>query len=302
LFILGRQYRTIASRSIVKSSGQAVECSIVIPLLNQNDQWLKHSVISALQQTTACEVIVVISAKTPQSNLDVLRSLRESSKNLILTSSDSEGFPVALNAGFQTASTDRVGMLMSDDWLDPRAAELCVAQNADIVSTGHTFFAADGVTPFHEIDWTPTWERYEGLQTLERKASYLKHFLLIRKSMLEEIGGADESLGNFPGIDDYDMIWTLLEHRATVALVAESLYNIRDHGSGRLTLKNAQESIRGLERILRKHGIGDDEAPGIIQRHSRWYGMPVNEAYRKINAGKHSLASDKASRVRGGSV
>jgi len=205
---------------------------------------------------------------------------------------------MALNAGFQRASADRVGMLMSDDWLDPRAVELCVARNADIVSTGHTFFAADGVTAFREIDWTPTWERYEGLQTLERKASYLKHFLLIRKSMLEEIGGADESLGNFPGIDDYDMIWTLLEHRATVALVAESLYNIRDHGSGRLTLKNAQESIRGLERILRKHGIGDDEAPGIIQRHSRWYGMPVNEAYRKIKASNYLLANDKEPRVR----
>jgi hypothetical protein len=208
---------------------------------------------------------------------------------------------VALNAGFQRASADRVGMLMSDDWLDPRAVELCVAQNADIVSTGHTFFAADGVTAFHEIDWTPRWERYERLQTLERKASYLKHFLLIRKSMLEEIGGADESLGNFPGIDDYDMIWTLLEHRATVALVAESLYNIRDHGSGRLTLKNVQESIRGLERILRKHGIGDDESPGIIQRHSRWYGMPVNEAYRKIKASNYLLTREKEPRFGGGS-
>ena len=116
--------------------------------------------------------------------------------------------------------------------------------------------------------------------------------------MLEEIGGADESLGNFPGIDDYDMIWTLLEHRATVALVAESLYNIRDHESGRLTLNNPQESIQGLERILRKHGIGDDQAPGIIQRHSRWYGMPVNEAYRKIKASNYLLANDKEPRVR----
>jgi glycosyltransferase involved in cell wall biosynthesis len=269
----------------VKSNRQAVECSIVIPLLNQNDQWLERCVISALRQTTACEVIVVFSSETPQSNLEVLRSLRESSKSLILAPDDSGGFPIALNLGFQTASADRIGMLMSDDWLDPRAVELCVAQNTDIVSTGHSFFAADGVTAFREIDWIPRWERYEGLQTLERKASYLKHFFLLRKSTLQEIGGADESLGNFPGIDDYDMIWTLLEHRASVALVAKSLYNIRDHGGERLTLRNAQESIRGLERILRKHGIGDDEAAGIIQRHSRWYEMPVHEAYRKIKAG-----------------
>jgi hypothetical protein len=119
--------------------------------------------------------------------------------------------------------------------------------------------------------------------------------------MLQEIGGADQSLGNFPGIDDYDMIWTMLEHRATVALVAESLYNIRDHRGERLTLRNAQVSIRGLERILRKHGIGDDEAARIIPRHSRWYGMPVNEAYRKIKAGNYLLARDKEPRFREGS-
>jgi glycosyltransferase involved in cell wall biosynthesis len=266
----------------MESSRQSVKCSIVIPLLIQNDRWLEHSVISALRQTAPCEVIVVFSSKTPQSNLEVLRALRESSNNLILASDNTAGFPAALNVGFETASAERIGMLMSDDWLDPRAVELCVAQNADIVSTGHTFFAADGVTAFREIDWTPTWERYESLPTLERKASYLRHFFLLRKSMLQEIGGADESLGNLAGIDDYDMIWTMLEHRATVALVAESLYNFRDHGGERLTLKDPQESIRGLERILRKHGIGGDEAARIIPRHSRWYGMPVNEAYRKI--------------------
>ena len=301
MFTLRCQYRTVAGRGVVESSRQPVKCSIVIPLLIQNDRWLEHSVISALRQTAPCEVIVVFSSKSPQSNLEVLRALRESSNNLILASDDTGGFPAALNVGFETASADRIGMLMSDDWLDPRAVELCVAQNADIVSTGHTFFAADGVTAFREIDWTPTWERYEGLPTLERKASFLKHFFLLRKSMLQEIGGADESLGNLAGIDDYDMIWTMLEHRATVALVAESLYNFRDHGGERLTLKDPQESIRGLERILRKHGIGGDEAARIIPRHSRWYGMPVNEAYRKINAGNHLLANDKESRVRRGS-
>lgn len=68
------------------------------------------------------------------------------------------------------------------------------------MSTGHTFFAADGVTAFREIDWTPTWQRYEELQTLEHKASYLKHFLFLRESKLQQIGGADESSGTFPGI------------------------------------------------------------------------------------------------------
>src|SRR5882762_2950189 len=128
MFTLRCQHRTVASRGVMESSRQPVKCSIVNPLLIQNDRWLEHSVISALRQTTVCEVIVVFSSKTPQSNLEVLRSLRESSNNLILASEDAGGFPAALNVGFETASADRIGMLMSDDWLDPRAVELCVAQ------------------------------------------------------------------------------------------------------------------------------------------------------------------------------
>jgi hypothetical protein len=259
----------------------------VIPLLAQNDQWLEHSVISALRQTIACEVIIVFSVGTPTSNLEVLRRLQDSNQNLLLTCCEDTSFPRGLNIGFLTSSADRIGILLSDDWLDPRAAELCLPHDADIVSTGHRFFAADGVTAFEEIDWTPTWEVYERLPTLERKASYLKHFFLLRKSKLAEIGGADEAMGNFPGIDDYDMIWTLLEYQASVALVPENLYNIRDHSGERLTLKSVEESVQGLKRILRKHGIDGQEAARIVGEHSRWFGMPVVEAHRRIKAAKH---------------
>lgn len=102
------------------------------PLLKQNEKWFEHCVISALRQTTPCEVIVVVSPKTSQSNLEVLWRLRDTSKNPLLASCDGSDFPRALNIEFQTASADRIGMLRSDDCLDPRAVELCVRHNADI--------------------------------------------------------------------------------------------------------------------------------------------------------------------------
>jgi hypothetical protein len=269
----------------VKTGKQVYQCSIVIPLLSQRNQWLDECVTSALRQTAACEVIVVTSTETPQTNMEVLQRLEVSNENLILTSCGARNFPGSINKGFRIASADRLGLLMSDDWLDLRAAELCLQHDADIVSTGHSFFAADGVTPLPEIDWTPSSQAYEQLPTLERKASYLKHFFFLRKSKVEEIGGADESLGNFPGIDDFDMIWVLLEHRASVAIEPVSLYNMRDHSGERLTLRSSEDSILGLQRILRKHGISDAEAVPIIDRHARWYGIPVSEAYRRIKSG-----------------
>jgi hypothetical protein len=255
---------------------------MVIPLLRQNDAWLEQSIMSALNQSIECEVIVVGCPETPPPNLEVVRRLSSSHRNLLMTSYEKASLPGQLNTGFLIASAERIGLLLSDDWLDASAVELCLPHDVDIVSTGHSFFGADGITEFPDIEWIPDPETYAKLPDLERKASYLKHFFLFRKSKLCEIGGADEAMGNFPGIDDYDMIWTLLEHQATVALVPDLVYTIRDHEGDRLTLKSREESVQGLRRILHKHGIDAAQAQKLIESHARWYGEPVHLAYKRV--------------------
>src|SRR5580698_2199396 len=117
--------------------------------------------------------------------------------------------------------------------------------------------------------------------TLERKARYLQHFFLFRKTKLNEVGGADESLGDFPGIDDFDMIWVLLEHGATVAIVERQLYNYRDHSGDRLTLRSREEATAVLGRILDKHAVIDPERAKVLREHSIWYGRPLHVVFEE---------------------
>ena len=91
-------------------------------------------------------------------------------------------------------------------------------------------------------------------------------------------GGLDETMGNFAGIDDYDFIWTLLEHNATVAIIEKQLYHYRDHDGERLSLGDPEKIVRGLERILEKHQVPERDAKEIKQRHIRWYGKPIYKA------------------------
>lgn len=56
---------------------------------------------------------------------------------------------------FEAASGDRVGLLLSDDWLDQRAVELCLPHDADIVSSGNRVFDGDGRTVFEEVSRAP---------------------------------------------------------------------------------------------------------------------------------------------------
>ena len=102
--------------------------TIVIPLLDQVDEWLRQCVRSALMQTVRCEVVVVLSPITRQSNLDLLAALKLEFHNLRVLPRETMGFPGAINAGFKAASADRIGLLLSDDWLDPRAVEVCLGR------------------------------------------------------------------------------------------------------------------------------------------------------------------------------
>ena len=256
------------------------KATLIIPLLTQRDEWLRQCVTSALKQTLPCEVLVVISPRTPASNLGILSELETTYPNLaVLTEPPNTGFPGALNLGIRSSSADRVGFLLADDWLDETAVEECLRHSTDIVSTRNTLYAADGATVIAERRTVNA--DYEALSTLEAKASYLRHLFLFRKAKLLEVGGVDESVG-LTGPDDFDLIWTLLEHDATVKIVEKSLYAKRDHDEERLTLRNREEQIHDLEKILDKHGVTGSERKAIIERHSKWYGATAQAMLARL--------------------
>lgn len=269
----------------VPVSSQGVAATIVVPLLDQVDSWLEACVRSALEQTVPCEVIVVFSSRARESNTRLLTSLAAGHSALrVVPEPPQGGFAAAINHGIRLANADRVGLLLSDDWLDPRAVEHCLPHQVDIVSTDLTVYLADGWTPAMASGWPRSLEEFEKRTTLEERARYLKHFFLFRKTAIVGAGGLDESLGDYPGIDDFDLIWTMLERGATVAIVPASLYNYRDHDGERLTLRDRDQAQRTLERILEKHGLRGDEKARVLSIHLPWYGRPVHVAQAAITA------------------
>jgi glycosyltransferase involved in cell wall biosynthesis len=238
--------------------------TIVIPLLRQRDEWLRQALASALDQTEPAEVVVVTSQATPASNLAVLDDLtrsesgtRAGTRRLVVTPRTGSGFANAINTGISRATTSRVGFLLSDDWLDPDAVTATLAVDADIVSTGARRFTEDG-TPIPHMRRALSPDEYARRESLERRASYLTHFFLFRKRCLEDAGGLDESLGDAPGIDDYDLIWTLLERGATVGLTDRPYYNVRIHAGDRLTMRPREEQLQTLEwELIVIDNVGD---------------------------------------------
>lgn len=263
--------------------------NIVIPLRSQRNEWLEQCVRSALTQSVPSLVTVVTSSATPARNKSVLERLsREHERLRCFERQPGACFADAINEGWRSARTPRIGLLLSDDWLEPEAVECCLALNADIVSSGEVGHAADG----RRVLWQNphTQAAFDALPTLERKASYLNHFFLFRRDPVLAVGGVDPTIGNV-GPDDYDLPWTLLEHGASVAIVERGLYHYRDHDQERLTLRPQQDQLRDLRRLLAKHGVAPADADRLADMKARWYGVPVHFAlenpdwYRETGSG-----------------
>ena len=228
--------------------------SIVVPLLREPLKWLEQCVHSALAQSAASDVLVVVSPLTPDALRVALRRWSVHSPRLAVLVEARPGFASALNTGIGASRTKRVGFLLADDWLERGAVEACLAHDADIVSTGLRVWAEDGRREFASLQRRPTQVRYDALATVELRAAFLEHFFLFRREALLAVGGVDETIGS-TGADDFDLIWTLLEHDASVTVISDLLYNYRDHYGERLTLRSPELQHRDLARILDKHGV-----------------------------------------------
>jgi len=267
-----------------RSDGRPDDVTIIVPLLHQNDRWLRRALRSAVNQTQLVDVLVVTSPRTPSSNRATLDCVAREASNLRVMDRKRPGFPAGLNEAIEASKGDRIGLLLTDDWLAPSAVAKCAAFDQDIVCTQKMTWAEDGLTPVERPWKFLKNSTYERLPTLERKASYLGHFFLFQKRMIEKIGGLDETLGDTPGIDDFDMIWTLLEQGATARIVEEKLYNYRDHSGARLTLRPREEMIATMKRIIRKHGIVGAEAEEVLARHARSFGKTAQTVVAEMRA------------------
>lgn len=258
------------------------EASILIPVLNQTDRWLEQCIASALAQSVPCEVIVITAERTRASNRDLIDRLVRRHGTLRTIEQARAGFAASLNAGIDDATCDRVGFLLSDDWLEPTAISECLRHDADVVCTGLTVWLDDGERCTRALCQRLTEDRFAQLPDVERKANYLSHFFLFRKAAVREVGGLDETLGDSPGIDDYDLIWTLLEAGSTVAIVDQSLYNYRDHHGERLTLGKREEMSLTYLRILDKHQVPEPRRHQLLRQAQVWFGRPVTQVARLL--------------------
>ncbi len=201
--------------------------SVVVPAYKTPEEFLRQMMDSLRNQTYAnWELCIANGSPEDQAMAAVLAEYsREDNRIRYENLKENLGIAENTNAAFQMATGEFVGLLDHDDLLAPNALYEIASvieknSQADVIYTDE-----DKVTTDLTEHFQPHLKPDFNLDLL-RSNNYICHFCVVRRSIVEEIGGFRRE---FDGAQDYDFIFRCTEAAREVCHVPEILYHWRTH-------------------------------------------------------------------------
>ncbi|MET0049577.1 MAG: glycosyltransferase [Candidatus Thiodiazotropha sp.] len=234
--------------------------SIVMPVYNVDEGWLRKAIDSVLAQTYEhWELCIADDASTRPHIKRVLNEYMNRFKRIKVVYREANGhISAATNSALELATGDFVGFMDHDDVLAPFALffvaqEIVLYPDASLIYSDEDKLNDEGVRYDHYFkpDFNPD---------LMRSHNMICHFGVYRRSLLEKIGGVREG---YEGAQDYDMALRCLRHldtRKQVRHIPWILYHWRaipeSTASGVEAKSYAMKAaIEAVEDDLKERGI-----------------------------------------------
>lgn len=199
--------------------------SLVLPVNNPRRDWLEAAVASVLEQTYGCwQLCVCDDASAPDWVAEYFMALSAAEPRIRFARSDKRlGISGALNRAGELASGEYAGFLDQDDALAPYAVA-CVADavadsQPDLLYSDEDYLDSDGhrVQPIFKPAFSPD---------LLRCGMYFGHLLVVRTTLLQELGGFR---AGFDGSQDYDLALRVAARANAIRHIPRVLYHWRRH-------------------------------------------------------------------------
>lgn len=201
--------------------------SVVVPAFRTPEKFLRQMLDSVRAQTYANWELCIANGSPDDRGMQAVleeyakKDSRIRYKNL----KDNLGIAENTNEAFSMASGEFVGLMDHDDLLAPNAFYEIISalekdKEADAVYTDE-----DKVTTDLSEHFQPHLKPDFNLDLL-RSNNYICHFFVVRRSIVEQVGGFRRE---YDGAQDYDFIFRCVEKARKVAHVPEILYHWRTH-------------------------------------------------------------------------
>jgi glycosyltransferase involved in cell wall biosynthesis len=231
--------------------------SIVVPCYNTPARYIEPLINSVFGQTYENWQLCLADGSTDQDAKRRLGDLaQQDNRILYIDVGENLGIVGNTNKGLQIATGEYIAFLDHDDMLAPQALSEVVKvlvddPRIDLIYSDEDKLSDNGKRrslPFFKPDWSPD---------LLLGVNYITHFVVVRKSIVDEMGGLRPG---FDGAQDYDFLLRLTEKTSRIKHIPKILYHWRlAEGS---TAKDASQKNyadtagqRALKDAVKRRGL-----------------------------------------------
>ncbi|MFQ6792509.1 MAG: glycosyltransferase family 2 protein [Thomasclavelia sp.] len=243
--------------------------SILIPVYNVKKEYLKECIDSVLQQTyTNFEICIVDDASNNEDTIKCLQEFENNDKCKVFWRRENGHISRASNDALKMANGQFIALLDNDDILDKNALyENVVLLNKDdtldLIYSDEDKIDFDGkyCEPHFKPDFSP-----DTLLSL----NYICHFTVIRKSIIEQVGGFEIGV---EGAQDYDVFLKISEITNKIRHISKILYHWRKSETSTANSSEAKDyvinrTIMVLNNALKRRNI---DGKAVKDKNSDFY-------------------------------
>jgi hypothetical protein len=210
------------------ADGPATPRVSVVMAVCDGERFVAEAIESLRSQTLGDFEVIVVDDGSADSTPRIVDALAAEDDRILLHRRPHAGYPAALNAGWQAARGEYVGILDADDLAEPARLErqlhyLERHPEVGVVGGALLLVTTDG-RPFYIAAYPVS--PAEARQALRNRSPLGHTAALVRRSVLEEVGGYRST---FPLAEDYDL-WLRISERYAVANLPDIVGRYRIHG------------------------------------------------------------------------
>ena len=230
--------------------------SIVVPVYNVDEQWLRKCVKSMDAQWYSNWELCLADDHSPNESVrTLLKEISAGDPRIHAVYRDENGgIAAATNSAIELAKGQYIGFMDNDDELAPSALyEVVSAINSDpsidFIYTDEDKITEKGIRfdPFFKPDFSPH---------LLLGHNYITHFVTVSRALLQKVGGLDSA---FDGSQDYDFVLRATEQAQKVHHISKIMYHWRTlsssvAGDPRSKMYAYEAGKAALEAALKRRG------------------------------------------------
>lgn len=243
--------------------------SIVVPTYHTPELFLRQMVESVLGQTFCRVELCIADGSSDESVEKIVREYQKTDTRIKYQRlKENKGISENTNAGLLMATGEYIGLLDHDDLLELHALyEMRMAlekePEADVLYTDEDKVSFD-LTHYFEPHFKPDFN-----PDLLRSNNYICHFLVMKRELLEKIGGFRSE---FDGAQDFDLVLRLTENAKCVVHIPKVLYHWRSHEAS--TAANPMSKLYAYEAGKRavESQLERCKESGVV-KNTRFYGF-----------------------------